>query len=386
MRAIAVVLIIVAIVIGQPTARAQGSNLQAAINAIDAMASAEFEKDRVGSVTVGVVAGPKLVWTRSYGLADMEKNIPATRDSVYRIGSITKQFTAVMLLQLVQDGKVRLSDPVEKHFPEIRLVQVAPGLSRGLTPPITLVQLATMTSGLAREPENLPKYLVGPVAQWEKVLIAALPHTKYDIEPDTQYQYSNIGYAILGAALGRAAATPYTTWVQQRILTPLQMKSTMFESNAAIADTLTKGYEIDRNGSVSFDAPLREHAGRGYKVPNGALYTTIDDLAKFVSFELGEGPSSVLPKDVWEANVTRVNSSNGDLNSAYGIGFMLTRRGTDVFLGHSGSVAGYTAQAMVHRASKTGVIVLRNAGGGKFGMGPLTFRALAELAKVKQIN
>jgi CubicO group peptidase (beta-lactamase class C family) len=382
MRAIALVLIVVALFIGQPAARAQGSNLQAALDAIDAMASAEFEKDRVGSVTIGIVAGARLVWTRSYGHADMEKKLPAARDSVYRIGSITKQFTALMLLQLVHEGKVRLSDPVEKHFPEVRMVQ---GRLQN-APPITLVQLATMTSGLAREPADLPKYLVGPVAQWEKVLIAALPHTKYDLEPDTEYQYSNIGYAILGAALGRAAAMPYTTWVQQRILNPLQMKTTMFEPNAAIANTLTKGYVIDRDGEVSFDAPWREHAGRGYKVPNGALYTTIDDLAKFVSFELGEGPGSVLPKDVWEANVTRVNSSNGDLNSAYGIGFMLTRRGTDVFLGHSGSVAGYSAQAMIHRGSKTGVIVLRNAGGGKFAMGPLTFRALAELAKVKQTN
>jgi CubicO group peptidase (beta-lactamase class C family) len=382
MRAIALVLIVVALFVGQPAARAQGSNLQAALDAIDAMASAEFEKDRVGSVTIGIVAGARLVWTRSYGHADMEKKLPAARDSVYRIGSITKQFTALMLLQLVHEGKVRLSDPVEKHFPEVRMV---PGRLPH-APPITLVQLATMTSGLAREPADLPKYLVGPVAQWEKVLIAALPHTKYDLEPDTEYQYSNIGYAILGAALGRAAAMPYTTWVQQRILNPLQMKTTMFEPNAAIANTLTKGYVIDRDGEVSFDAPWREHAGRGYKVPNGALYTTIDDLAKFVSFELGEGPGSVLPKDVWEANVTRVNSSNGDLNSAYGIGFMLTRRGTDVFLGHSGSVAGYSAQAMIHRGSKTGVIVLRNAGGGKFAMGPLTFRALAELAKVKQTN
>ncbi|HJU43185.1 MAG TPA: serine hydrolase domain-containing protein [Vicinamibacterales bacterium] len=382
MRIIAGVYIAVALLLNQPAGRAQSANLQGAITAIDAMASAEFEKDRVGSITIGVVAGPRLVWTKSYGLADMEKKVAATRDSVYRIGSITKQFTALMLLQLVDEGKVRLSDPVETYFPEIRMVQDR----YSHAPPITLVQLATMTSGLAREPADLPKYLVGPAAQWEKVLIAALPHTRYELEPDTQYLYSNIGYAILGAALSRAAATPYTTWVQQRTLSPLQMKNTAFEPNAAIADRLTKGYVVDRNGNVSFDAPLREHAGRGYKVPNGALYTTIDDLAQFVAFELGEGPESVLSKKTLEANYGRVNSSNGNLNSGYGIGFTLTRRGADVFLGHGGSVAGYTAHASVHRASKTGVIVLRNAGGGKFEMGTLTFRALAELAKIRQTN
>jgi CubicO group peptidase (beta-lactamase class C family) len=382
MRTIAVVFSAVALLLNPPVGRAQGSKLQAAISAIDAMAGAEFDKDRVGSVTVGVVSGPRLVWTKSYGLADMEKKIPATRHSVYRIGSITKQFTALMLLQLVQDGKVRLSDPVEKYFPEVRLVQGR----YEQAPPITLVQLATMTSGLAREPADLPKYLVGPVSQWENVLIAALPHTKYQHEPDSQFLYSNIGYAILGAALSRAAAMPYTAWVEQRILVPLQMRTTAFEPNAAIGASLTKGYVIDRGGSVSFEAPAREHAGRGYKVPNGALYTTIDDLTQFAAFELGEGPDAVLPGSALAANFARVNSSNGDLDSGYGIGFTLNRRGTDVFLGHGGSVAGYTAQAMVHRASNTGFIVLRSAGGGRFDLNSLTFRALAELAKASRTN
>ncbi len=236
-----------------------------------------------------------------------------------------------------------------------------------------------MTSGLGREPANLPTYLVGPVSQWEQVLIAALPQTKYDFEPDTQFFYSNIGYAILGATLGRAAGTPYTTWVQQRILTPLGMAHTAFEPNQSIQPTLAKGYEVDRSGKVSFDDPQREHAGRGYKVPNGAIYTTVDDLARFVALELGEGPDTVLDKKALEANFARVNSSNGNLTSGYGIGFQVTRQGTHVFIGHGGSVAGYTAQAWVHRPSKTGVIVLRNAGGGKFDLSGLVFGALAEL-------
>jgi CubicO group peptidase (beta-lactamase class C family) len=360
----------------QDGARAQApAHLQAAIQRIDALAAAELAKDNVASATVGVVSGSALAWTKSYGLADMEKKIPAARDTVYRIGSITKQFTALMLLQLVQEEKLRLSDPVEKYFPEINKVQGR----FAQAPPITLVQLATMTSGLGREPANLPNYLVGPVAQWEQVLMAAVPQTKYDHEPDTQYLYSNIGYAILGATLGRAAATPYTTWVQQRILTPLGMGNTAFEPNPAIQSKIAKGYEVDRTGSISFDDPQREHAGRGYKVPNGAIYTTVDDLARFVALELGEGPDTVLDKKALEANFARVNSSNGNLTSGYGIGFQATRRGAHVFIGHGGSVAGYTAQAWVHRPSKTGVIVLRNAGGGRFDLSGLVFGALAEL-------
>jgi CubicO group peptidase (beta-lactamase class C family) len=287
-----------------------------------------------------------------------------------------------MLLQLAEQGKLRLSDPVEKYFPDLGKVQGR----HTEAPPITLVQLATMTSGLGREPANLSTYLVGPVAEWERVLVSALPQTKYDFDPDTQYFYSNIGYAILGAALGRAAGRPYTSWVQERIFTPLGMSHTAFEPNPAIQPRITKGYEIDRNGNISFDAPLREHAGRGYKVPNGAVYTTVDDLTRFVALELGEGPEAVISRKTLDGNYARVNSSNGDLTSAYGVGFQLTRRGPNVFLGHGGSVAGYTAQAWVHRPSKTGVIVLRNAAGGRFNLGSLTFAALEELAKTRAVT
>jgi CubicO group peptidase (beta-lactamase class C family) len=116
-------------------------DLRGAIEQVDALAAAEFAKDNRGSVTVGIVSGPELVWTKSYGYADMEKKTPATKDTVYRIGSITKQFTGLMLLQLVEAGKVRLSDPVEKYFPEVNKVEgrfLAPRRLRLCNWPLTL--------------------------------------------------------------------------------------------------------------------------------------------------------------------------------------------------------------------------------------------------------
>ena len=140
-------------------ARAQAAVSPAVIARVDAAATAEFAKDKLGSVTVGLVSGSKLTWTKSYGFADMERKIPASADTIYRIGSITKQFTALMLLQLVQAGKVQLSDPVAKYFPEVNQIpRRFPD-----APPITLVQLATHTAGLAREPGDLATYLKGPL-------------------------------------------------------------------------------------------------------------------------------------------------------------------------------------------------------------------------------
>jgi CubicO group peptidase (beta-lactamase class C family) len=374
------VLLVLAAAVAVPVAingRQAPQSLQAAIDKIDAMVAAEQAKDNVGSVTAGVVHGSHLVWTRSYGFADAERKVPATKETVYRIGSITKQFTAVMLLQLVQDGIVRLSDPVERYLPEINLIAGRPAHAQ----PITLLQLATMTAGLAREPANFATYLVGPVERWEDVLMGALRETQYEHEPGTQYLYSNIGYAILGAALGRAAKTSYTVHVGERVLTPLGMSDTTFEPTPAITPRIAKGYEIDREGRASSDTPHREHQGRGYKVPNGAMYTTVGDLARFVAFELGEGPESVLKRSTLQDQHSRAFSATGNLDSGYGLGFQITRRGEHVFHGHSGSVAGYTAQAWVHLPSKTGFIVLRSAAGGKFQLGPLAYNAMSELAK-----
>src|SRR5262249_34464142 len=140
-------------------------DLRAAIEQVDALAAAEYAKDNRGSVTIGIVSGAELVWTKSYGYADMEKKAPATKDTVYRIGSITKQFTGLMLLQLVEAGKAHLSDPVEKYFPEVNKVEGR--FSRA--PPLTPVQLAPHTSRLGREPPDLPTELKRAVSAWEIV-------------------------------------------------------------------------------------------------------------------------------------------------------------------------------------------------------------------------
>ena len=333
-----------------------------ALARVDQIFSAEYAKDNLASVTVGVVSGPDLVWTKSYGLADIERKIPATRDTEYRIGSITKQFTGIMLLQLVNQGKVKLSDPVEKYYPEIaRVANPWKG-----APPVTLIQLATHTSGMDREPGDVETYTTGQVADWEKTLLASLPHTRFALEPGTRYQYSNIAFAILGAALSRAAGEPYIQYVQQHISGPLGMRHSAFEQNDEILKSLSKGYII-RDGVADPSATERElRTGRGYKIPNGALFTTIEDLGKFVSLEMGDGPEAVIAKSVLADNYMRVSSANGNLSFGYGVGFMMNRVGDTVAIGHGGSVAGFVAGAYFNPANHTGIIFLRNAAGKGF--------------------
>lgn len=323
---------------------------------VDDIFAAEFARDPAASVTVGIVQGAELVWTKSYGFADVETKRLAAENNLYRIGSITKQFTAIAFLQLVQKGTVHLTDPVEKYVPEFNAVAGKPSWS----PPVTLLQLATHTSGLDRESGDVEVYTRGAVKEWEQTLFTALQHTKYLYEPGTRQSYSNIGYAVLGAAIGRASGKAYIEYTTENVLQPLGLKDTSFDLEPSLLPRLAHGYE-NSDGKADRTVPDRELAtGRGYKVPNGALFTTVGDLSKFVAFELGYGPKSLIDPKLYNDNLTRIYASDTDLHGGYGLGFGLNRRGDLVLAGHGGSVAGYTAGAYFHRRAALGIIFLRN--------------------------
>ena len=351
-----------------------------AIEQVDALAAGELAKDNIGSITIGIVSGGKLVWTKSYGSADTEKKLPATKDTVYRIGSITKQFTALMLLQLVEQGKVHLSDPVEKYLPEVnRLQKRFPN-----TPPITLFQLATHTSGLDREPDDEQMlYIKGPVSEWEKKLIATIPLTSYLYEPGTRYSYSNIGYAILGLALSRAAGEPYVEYIEKHILKPLGMSQTAFILDERMKENRAKGFLIE-NGKADAEEPERqEREGNGWRVPNGRLYSTVGDLARFVAFELGEEHTSVLSRKTLEGNLERVGSAYSDFTYGYGLGFQVRRRGNLVAIGHDGVLAGYQCSAWIDPKTHLGVITLTTRREKFLGLRALEILANANLKSDK---
>jgi len=345
---------------------------------VDSIAAAEFAHDSIASLTIGVVTPQGLVWTRSYGFADMSTRRLANRQSVYRIGSITKMFTALMLQQLVAAGKIQLTDPAERYYPEIKEIR---GYSK-LTAPITVQQLATMRAGIAREPEQEGPFWTGPVATWDSTLHLALPHTNMALVPGTKFLYSNIGYAILGATLGRAAGVPYVQWETERILEPLGMRHTAFEIEPAIAPDVTRGYDISQAGVADPAQSVRESiTGRGYKVPNGAIYTTVDDLSRFLVLQLGHGPPAVVAPARLDSAFKGVLDANGKPTVTYGLGFGVDRNGDRNFYGHNGGVAGYTALLLFDRERQVGVITLRNATGGRVNPMELGSRALVLLTQ-----
>jgi CubicO group peptidase (beta-lactamase class C family) len=343
--------------------------LTAALTEIDSTIAADFAKDGVGGMSVGVVSDSRLIWSKHYGYADVETKRVADNDTVYRIGSITKQFTALALLQLVEQGHMRLIDPLEKYVPEVKQVKNA----YAATPPITLLQVSTMHAGLAREP-GCQNHSVGPVSEWASIVLKCLPDTAYVNQPGTTFLYSNIGYALLGLAIERAGKQPFTSQVADRILKPLGMTRSGMDPTPEMRANLAHGYQSGYIGGPNSKAADRELDGRGYRVPNGALMSTINDMARFVAWELGAGPESLLKKATQQQNYDRVFDN-------YGVGFQLIPTRDADIRGHSGSTAGYHASALFDLASKLGVVVLRNCDNCSVDANPVATAALQKLVR-----
>ncbi len=343
------------------------------------------EEDGRGGAAFGIVVAGETVVADGFGFADTEGKTPARADHLFRIGSITKPVTAMAMLRLVHLGEARFGDPVTAFVPELESVENP----YSWTPGPSVFQLATMTSGLAREPRNLPRYLVGAPQDWLDTALRALEEVSFEYEPGTRYQYSNIGYAMLGAAVERAAGEPFMAHVGEHLLTPLGMDSSTFFPTPELDGRIAEGATVNDDGSLDAETPAREHAGRGYKVPNGALYSTVEDLGVFLRFLVGvEGApfDGVIPADFRQENLTKAFAA-GDLSSGYGFGFM-TRRlddaGGDSFTayGHGGSVAGYRAAAWIEPQTGAAVILLRNVGGDGLNLTELSLSALAEVVAV----
>jgi CubicO group peptidase (beta-lactamase class C family) len=227
------------------------------------------------------------------------------------------------------------------------------------------MHLASHTAGIIREP-RLQGAASGPIAQWEDKILASIPTTSFDTAPGVRYAYSNIGYGMLGLAISRAAGVPFMELVERDIFRPLGMARSTFIVPQENMHLLSVGYQNGGGGSIDAETPAREHSGRGYKVPNGGIYSNVLDLARFVGGLSGALGDVILNADTRKLVLTRHTPEGG---AGYGLGFQLQNvRGVNI-AGHGGSVAGYTAHLAFNPESGVGVILLRNYGSGRTNLG-----------------
>lgn len=342
---------------------------------IEKLIVSEWQQDRRGGVTAGIIENGELVWQFHHGFADEASKSKIAGNSIYPVGSLTKMVTGIMLLQLMEAGKIHLTDPVSMYVPEIRNISNR----YPWAPPVTLIQLATMTAGLdsaccSREWED--GFL--PSDTWDARVISALGHLSYAYEPGTRRKYSNWGYAILGVALGRAAHRPFPEYVQAEILAPLGMSDTTFALMPGAADRVVRGYVPGRTEASGIRA---ENSIQDFSLPAGGLLSTLDDLAKLMRFQLGSGPDTVISRDTLRASYQMVVPSDADLRYGDGVGFAAVRNadGQLTALGHGGLLNGFAASYEFDLATQTGIILLTNTSYGRADYKKLARRILALL-------
>lgn len=303
----------------------------------------ETQAERLPSVSAAVVRRGELVWAAAVGCADAEAGCESTPETQYRIGSITKTFTTVAVMQLREEGLLDLDDPLERHLPEA-----------GEESP-TLRRLLSHASGLQREP---------PGEMWEthespsvEQLLAGLDRAERVLEPQTRHHYSNLAFALLGEVVARAAGRPYREHVDERIVGPLGLVRTTW----APADPHAQGYFVDPYANVLHREAHMDIAGVSSA---GQLWSTTGDLCRWATF-LAEGRDDVLPAAAVERLWFPHAMWDPDAwTLGWGIGLMLRRRGDRIFGGHGGAMPGHLAGVYVDRKTGIGAAALTNSSAG----------------------
>ena len=375
-RAFKLPLLVAAIgVLGQSVlVSAQSPSRDEALTAFSRQLRADVAADDVGGIVAGVMVDGDLVWAQAFGWADRDARTPMSTASISRTGSISKSVTAVLMMRLLDEGVIGLDEPVERYLPAFASIKDR----RVDAQPVTFRHLASHTAGLIREPQ-WPDAVVGPIELWDKRIVESLPLTAYDTVPGARYQYSNIGFGTLGLALAKAAGRPFMEMVRTEVLEPLGMTGSEFVvAGAKLEARLAAGYVIGQDGSIDGGQPAREHAGRGYKVPNGGVYSTVADLGRFMGAMSGVPGLRILSEESRQEALSIQTPENP--NRGYGLGFsvQIDEQGRKI-ASHGGSVAGYTAHMAFDPEARIGVVLLRNYGRGSTNLGTATQGLVAQL-------
>jgi CubicO group peptidase (beta-lactamase class C family) len=314
----------------------------------------EQRDKRLPSVTAALLRDGETVWETAVGSADVAARREATPDTQYRVGSITKTFTAAAIMQLRDAGKLSLDDTLDRHV-------------EGVAHTPTLRGLLSHTSGMQRETHD---------DAWLNARFAAVPELLETLDRAEQvlpggarFHYSNLAFALLGVVVERVSGVAYADYVQTRLLDPLGLARTTFDPvEPAATGYLVKPYVE----GVWNEAPV--HTGAW--IAAGQLWGTVRDLARWAAF-LAEPDAAILRKEtVEEMRTVQTISDHLRWTGGYGLGLQLLRDGERILAGHGGSMPGFIAGVYFSPADKIGAALLTNSSSAR--LGPLACKLVAE--------
>jgi D-alanyl-D-alanine carboxypeptidase len=295
---------------------------------------AEMQRQKIPGLSVAVLKDGKIVKIAGYGVADRKTGAPATPDTVYKIGSISKQFIATGIMLLVQEGKLRIDDPISKHL------DGTPASWSG----ITIRHLLTHTSGIQRE---APAFDPWKVQSDSDVVRSAYP-LPLRFPTGSKWEYCNTGYFALAEIISRVSGTPWTDYLRRKVFEPAGMPSTWPTNTTQTLANRATGYTDDDNP--------REAPNWTALRPSGAFLSTVTDLAKWEARLYANTPlREATRRDMW----TPVTLTDGTTHP-YGFGWGLDALNGRRQVRHGGSLPGFISEYARFPDDGLSVIVLMN--------------------------
>jgi CubicO group peptidase (beta-lactamase class C family)/D-alanyl-D-alanine dipeptidase len=306
----------------------------------------EMKDEQLPAFSIALVDDQHVVWAQGFGYADPDKRIPATAETVYRIGSVSKLFTDIGVMQLVERGELDLDAPIQTYLPDFH-----PQNPFGKN--VTLRQLMSHRAGLLREPP------VGNYFDPSELSLAAMVQSLNDTAlvypPETHTKYSNAGVAVVGYVLEKQSGQPFATYLQHAVLDPMGLSSSAFQPEPQLISNLAKAYMWSYDGRA-FQAPTFELG----MAPAGCMYSTVLDLGKFLSvlFDGGRGVNGqILRSETLEKMWTPQFAKPGQ-SSPYGLGFRLAELDGHREVEHAGAIYGFATQLSALPDDKLGVVTV----------------------------
>jgi CubicO group peptidase (beta-lactamase class C family)/D-alanyl-D-alanine dipeptidase len=306
----------------------------------------QVAEKRLPALSIALVDDQEIVWARGFGFANPKAKTPATADTIYRVGSVSKLFTDIAVMSLVEQGKLDLDAPVSQYVPDFKPMNP-------YSKQITLRQLMTHRSGLVREPP-VGNYFDDRNSSLAE-MIHSLQKTTLVYEPETKIKYSNAGIGVVGYVLQETQKQPFAPYLQEKLLDPMGMTRSSFEPKPSLVSDLAHSVMWTYHGR-EFEAPTFELG----IAPAGCMYSTASDLARFMTilFAGGRGPHGPIVKPSTIEQMWTPQFDKPDAKDSFGIGFHLTEFEGRRRVGHNGAIYGFATELSALPKEKLGVVVI----------------------------
>lgn len=315
------------------------------LRVLSPMAQRVVDDGDVPALSIALIDDQKTI-AAGFGFQDEKKSMPATGQSVYRVGSVSKLFTDLAAMQLVEEGKLDLDAPVSIHLPDFKP-------RNPFDKPITLRQMMSHRSGLVRE-SPIGHYF-DPTGPTIEATAASLNDTELVFEPESRTSYSNAAVTVVGRVVEVVSGRPFADYVQERVIGPAGMINASFLPTPAIEARLAQARMWGYDGRV-FDPPTFALG----TLPAGNLYASAEDLARFVAmlFAEGRGSGGVVLKPETLRSMFVPQFQPSEARSGFGLGFALGDTDGELTVGHGGAVYGYSTEVAAIPSEKLGVVVV----------------------------